>query len=220
MMETWLPRKLRILRVRQGLTLVEAAKKTGVTRVTLSELERGHREPVAPTLVKIAEGYGVPIEELLEPTEQMVTSSMEPTPPKVEAPLAELSSETTSEEQRHSSTRRSYPYPWMEDTLAETIGRWHEASLAQTDPKHSHIIACACLEILQSVLRYDVPGKTLNDRVPEDEFEERVKLADWLDEIFTRAYTHYQNSEEANPAEVVSLEEHKAKLRRPKKETA
>jgi transcriptional regulator with XRE-family HTH domain len=66
MMETWLPHKLRTLRVRQGLTLVEAAKKTGVTRATLSELERGHRQPVAPTLVKIAEGYGVPVEELLE----------------------------------------------------------------------------------------------------------------------------------------------------------
>lgn len=46
--------------------MVEAAKKTGVTRATLSELERGHRHPVAPTLVKIAEGYGVPVEELLE----------------------------------------------------------------------------------------------------------------------------------------------------------
>ncbi len=66
MMETWLTRKLRTLRVRQGLTLVEAAKKTGVTRATLSELERGHRHPVAPTLVKIAEGYGVPVEELIE----------------------------------------------------------------------------------------------------------------------------------------------------------
>jgi transcriptional regulator with XRE-family HTH domain len=77
MMETWLPRKLRLLRVRQGLTLVEASKKTGVTRVTLSELERGHREPVAPTLVKIAEGYGVPVEELLE----------EPVAPLGEAPV-------------------------------------------------------------------------------------------------------------------------------------
>ncbi len=66
MMETWLPHKLRTLRVRQGLTLIDAAKKTGVTRATLSELERGHRHPVAPTLVKIAKGYGVPVEELIE----------------------------------------------------------------------------------------------------------------------------------------------------------
>jgi transcriptional regulator with XRE-family HTH domain len=66
MMETWLPHKLRTLRVRQGLTLIEAAKKTGVTRATLSDLERGHRHPVATTLLKIAEGYGIPVEELIE----------------------------------------------------------------------------------------------------------------------------------------------------------
>src|SRR3954452_18820062 len=90
MMETWLPRKLRLLRVRQGLTLVEAAKKTGVTRVTLSELERGHREPVAPTLVKIADGYGVPVEELLG----------EPVAPLGEAP----------EERRGADGRKDLPY--------------------------------------------------------------------------------------------------------------
>ena len=45
--------------------MIDAAKKTGVTRATLSELERGHRHPVAPTLVKIANGYGIPVEELL-----------------------------------------------------------------------------------------------------------------------------------------------------------
>ena len=66
MMETWLPQKLHLLRVRQGLTLVEAAEKTGVSRATLSSLERGHSRPVAATLRKIAEGYSVPIEELLE----------------------------------------------------------------------------------------------------------------------------------------------------------
>jgi transcriptional regulator with XRE-family HTH domain len=69
MMGTRLPHKLRLLRVRQGLTLVEAAEKTGVTRATLSDLERGNRHPVATTLVKIAEGYGVPIEDLLEEEE-------------------------------------------------------------------------------------------------------------------------------------------------------
>ncbi len=69
MMETWLPHKLRLLRVRRGLTLVEAAEKTGVTRATLSELERGYRHPVAPTLAKIAEGYGVPVDELIEEPE-------------------------------------------------------------------------------------------------------------------------------------------------------
>jgi transcriptional regulator with XRE-family HTH domain len=46
--------------------LVEAAEKTGVGRDTLSDLERGRRHPVMPTLAKIARGYGVPVEELLE----------------------------------------------------------------------------------------------------------------------------------------------------------
>ena len=79
MMETWLQHKLRLLRVRQGLTLVEAAEKTGVTRATLSELERGNRHPVAPTLAKIAAGYGVPVEELLE--EPIATPLGEAPPP-------------------------------------------------------------------------------------------------------------------------------------------
>lgn len=84
MMQTLLPHKLRVLRMRQGLTLVEAAKKTGVTRATLSELERGHRHPVAPTLVKIAEGYGVPVEDLLEasPEEEAAVPLGEAAPPR------------------------------------------------------------------------------------------------------------------------------------------
>jgi transcriptional regulator with XRE-family HTH domain len=61
-----LPAKLRVLRARQGLTLIEAAEKIGIGRDTLSDLERGNRHPVMPTLAKIAQGYGVPVEELLE----------------------------------------------------------------------------------------------------------------------------------------------------------
>jgi transcriptional regulator with XRE-family HTH domain len=66
MMQGSLAEKLRVLRARQGLTLIEAAEKTGVGRDTLSNLERGRSHPVMPTLAKIAKGYGVPVEELLE----------------------------------------------------------------------------------------------------------------------------------------------------------
>jgi transcriptional regulator with XRE-family HTH domain len=45
--------------------LIEAAEQAGVGRDTLSDLERGRRQPVMPTLAKIAQGYGVPVEELL-----------------------------------------------------------------------------------------------------------------------------------------------------------
>jgi transcriptional regulator with XRE-family HTH domain len=61
-----LPAKLRVLRARQGLTLIEAAERIGIGRDTLSDLERGRRHPVMPTLAKIADGYSVPVEDLLE----------------------------------------------------------------------------------------------------------------------------------------------------------
>ncbi len=48
------------------MTLVEAAEQAGIGRDTLSDLERGRRHPVTPTLAKIAKGYGVPVEDLLE----------------------------------------------------------------------------------------------------------------------------------------------------------
>jgi transcriptional regulator with XRE-family HTH domain len=67
MTQEWLPAKLRLLRAQKGLTLIEAAERIGIGRDTLSDLERGRRHPVMPTLVKIAQGYEVPIEELVEP---------------------------------------------------------------------------------------------------------------------------------------------------------
>jgi len=61
-----LPRQLRVLRAQRGMSLTEAAERIGITRDTLSELERGKRHPYTPTLTKIARGYGVPVEELME----------------------------------------------------------------------------------------------------------------------------------------------------------
>jgi transcriptional regulator with XRE-family HTH domain len=66
MMQGSLAEKLRVLRARMGLSLTEAAARAGVTRDTLSDLEHGKRHPYMPTLSKIAAGYGVPVEELLE----------------------------------------------------------------------------------------------------------------------------------------------------------
>ncbi len=65
MTQTSLGRKLRILRGERGLSMRSAADLCGVTKETLSALERGAREPHDPTLAKIAKGYGVPFEELL-----------------------------------------------------------------------------------------------------------------------------------------------------------
>ncbi len=65
-MQRSLSERLRVLRARRGLSLTEAAERAGVTRDTISDLERGKRRAYMPTLTKIAKGYGVPVEELLE----------------------------------------------------------------------------------------------------------------------------------------------------------
>jgi transcriptional regulator with XRE-family HTH domain len=46
--------------------LREAEELTGVDKDTLSKIERGLRHPYDVTLSKLAKGYGVPVEELLE----------------------------------------------------------------------------------------------------------------------------------------------------------
>jgi transcriptional regulator with XRE-family HTH domain len=59
--------RLRRIRLERGLSLRGAAAKIGVTKETLSDLERARRQPHPPTLAKIAEGYGVEISDLLGP---------------------------------------------------------------------------------------------------------------------------------------------------------
>ena len=77
MMQGSLAERLRILRAREGLTLTEASERIGITRHTLSSLERGGQEPHYPTLAKIAKGYGVPVEELLEEPVSLAEASQE-----------------------------------------------------------------------------------------------------------------------------------------------
>ena len=65
-MDESLARKLRVLRAERGWTLNQAAERAGVQPETISDAEHGKRRPYTPTLTKIAKGYGVPIEELIE----------------------------------------------------------------------------------------------------------------------------------------------------------
>lgn len=81
MMQGSLPHRLRVLRAERGLTLREAASRTGVAKETISDIERGLRHPHDPTLAKIAKGYGVPVQELLEQPELSLAG-------KAEAPQA------------------------------------------------------------------------------------------------------------------------------------
>jgi transcriptional regulator with XRE-family HTH domain len=58
--------KLRSLREQRGLTQKEAAELAHVHFETLRRLESGEQPPYMPTLTKIARGYGVSIEEVVE----------------------------------------------------------------------------------------------------------------------------------------------------------
>ena len=69
-MRTSLAERMRVIRARLGLSLKDASERTGVDRHTLRQLELGGREPRYPTLHKIAEGYGVDVEELLPASEE------------------------------------------------------------------------------------------------------------------------------------------------------
>jgi transcriptional regulator with XRE-family HTH domain len=77
--------RLRRTRVERGLSLRQAAAQTGVTKETLSDLERDRRTPHPPTLAKIARGYGVEISDLLGPVvEEESSAPKEPAPPSPE----------------------------------------------------------------------------------------------------------------------------------------
>jgi len=100
MMQTSLAETLRVLRARRGLTLVEASRQLGVNRHTLRELELGVRNPYYPTLEKIAQGYGLTVEELMLPTREEEPAGGALSSPKVEAATSSEPAEEMGE-QRH-----------------------------------------------------------------------------------------------------------------------
>jgi len=192
--------RLKELREERGWNQTALAYHAGISVSQISLIESGKRNPSVATLKNIAEALGVGVEDLFHDS------------PKGQAPrpLAE------GPEQR-----RSYPYPWMCDTLARTIDRWAVVlDAGRTDPPESYIIANAALDVTRQVLRFDVPGETLGDRVPADEVAERVALAQRLWELSERAQRHYADSEAAEPAEVHRIEDAREMIRRRTQEIA
>jgi transcriptional regulator with XRE-family HTH domain len=66
LMQESLGHRLRVMRAERGLSLREAARRAGVVKETISDIERGHTHPYDVTLAKLAKVYDVPLEELLE----------------------------------------------------------------------------------------------------------------------------------------------------------
>jgi len=59
------PDRLRLERQRQALTQEELAHRAGITRLAVSQLERGLVQPRIPTLRKLAEALGIKPASLL-----------------------------------------------------------------------------------------------------------------------------------------------------------
>ena len=57
--------RLRRVRDQRGLTLTEAAHRTGMSKSTLSRLETGQRRPSLELLLPLAQAYRVPLDDLV-----------------------------------------------------------------------------------------------------------------------------------------------------------
>jgi len=88
-----LGRRLRLIRAEQKLSLRQAARQAGLAKETLGDLERGKRHPTDVTLAKLADVYGISLQELFdleeEPHEPSGEMALTGTGPKAEAPEGE-----------------------------------------------------------------------------------------------------------------------------------
>jgi transcriptional regulator with XRE-family HTH domain len=136
LMQRSLAERLRVLRARKGLSLLAASEELGVDRHTLRDLELGQgRTPRYPTLAKIAEGYGVPVEDLLE--EPVPLAEGQEARPSHEAQAPGSAPPTPNQEER--STLRTEVETFISDAqealdfpdLTEDIA--HQISAEATD---------------------------------------------------------------------------------------
>jgi transcriptional regulator with XRE-family HTH domain len=66
-------RNVRLLREQRGLSLAELARRAGLAKQTLSNLEQGTGNPTVDTLFSIATALGVPVTRLVAEREQVIT---------------------------------------------------------------------------------------------------------------------------------------------------
>ncbi|SNX66394.1 XRE family transcriptional regulator [Streptomyces sp. TLI_55] len=66
-------RNVRLLREQRGLSLAELARRAGLAKQTLSNLEQGTGNPTVDTLFSIATALGVPVTRLVAEREQVIS---------------------------------------------------------------------------------------------------------------------------------------------------
>jgi len=187
-MHETLPRRLRVLRASAGWGLVEAADRIGIDYHTLRDIEHGRRTPRKKTLGKIASAYGTDLESLQRAKATEGEPVAEPLPGR--------------------------PYqPWLLEELTRSLEGMRADAFAHKDPRDSYIVANATLRIMREVLRIDAPGDSLEERVPEEQVEDRKRIAGWLWDTFQEAYGHYAENPEATPEETEHLRGEGAALR-------
>ncbi len=112
-----LAERVRLLRLQRGLTLEGASAQIGIDSHTLSRVERGVQKPHAPTLKKIAAGYGVSVEGLVREPVPLGEADL----PKAEAPTWP----PPAEERRYIKDLPDNALALLED-LRREVQRWLE----------------------------------------------------------------------------------------------
>jgi transcriptional regulator with XRE-family HTH domain len=99
LVEQLLPEEILKARIESGLTLRQVAAKTGLSKDTVSSIERGTRVPWPQTLHALAEAYNVPIDRFLKSREEM-ESGKAPAPPPEPARVEEERRTSRDEQER------------------------------------------------------------------------------------------------------------------------
>jgi transcriptional regulator with XRE-family HTH domain len=152
-MQESLGHRLRLMRVERGLSLREAARRAGVVKETISDIERGHTHPYDVTLAKLAKAYEVPVEELLEPV-----------------PLGEAPREAGPPEKSEEERRSGYLRSWRA-FVYKLIHRWKQ------DPPESSREIAVVLDAMQALLE-----EGAFERPPEQiTTSDKREVSEWLD---------------------------------------
>ena len=128
-MQESLGHRLRVMRAERGLSLREAARRAGVVKETISDIERGHTHPYDVTLAKLARAYDVPVEELLEEPGPLDESSRGAAAEQGTDPLDGWIGRALSEGDFALEFERAKSSQELADEL-------HRAKIAESDERH------------------------------------------------------------------------------------